>query len=432
MLSRVKHTMLGVGPESRKVFRGMRTLLWGAGGAKLLALISTPIITRLYSPEDFSTLALYTSFVIIGSSVLTLRYTQAIPLPKTEGVAFNLVVLCIKLVFILGLILTCVLFFYAESLFEIFSVEELTPWWWLVAIGVVGTSTYEIMTLWATRKGEFRILAFSQVFQSFSGALTKILTGMLSYKPYGLFVGQFFSQTAGILQLSVTVYRDYLRYRVHLRRSRQRVIAVYYRSFAYFRLPSQFLLNISMQAPVLMAASMYEKEDVGQLSLAMLALSLPISIIGQSVSHSYYSTVAKLGKNNIDKIKEVTLSTQLRLFTLALPVVLFGYLFLEYIFVYAFGNSWREAGQYASALSPYLLFAFTSAPLVQVLNVVSSQKSFLYMNVIRVLLLAFLYFYSKQLHISIDEYVFYFSLIMTVFFIAVSIYIFYTISRIRG
>jgi O-antigen/teichoic acid export membrane protein len=432
MLSRVKHTVLGSSLETKRVFRGMRTLLWGTGGAKLLAVASIPIITRLYSPEDYSVLALYISFVIIGSSILTLRYTQAIPLPKTDGVAINLLVLCVKLVLALGFVLGCILFFYAESLFRVFSVEELTPWWGLVAIGFIGTALYEVLTLWATRKGEFKALAYSQFFQSLSGTSVKIIAGLLSFKPYGLFIGQLISQTAGVIQLGRSACRDYKKYRVKVKQSRQVKLALYYRAFVYFRLPSQLLLNLSMQAPILIAASMYEKGDVGQLSLAMIALSLPVSVIGQSVSQSYYSAVAKLGKQNLDTIMGVTLSTQLKMFSVGLPLVLFGYIFLEYIFIYVFGDEWSDAGRYASVLSIYLLFAFTSSPFVQVLNIVSDQVVFLYINIFRVCLLSALFVYCQSFEVGVDEFVVYFSSVMIFFFIMVSFYILYSISRARS
>jgi O-antigen/teichoic acid export membrane protein len=55
-----------------------------AGGTALtqgLLVAASPLLTRLYSPEDFGVLAVYMSlvvFVVIGA---TLRYECALPLP---------------------------------------------------------------------------------------------------------------------------------------------------------------------------------------------------------------------------------------------------------------------------------------------------------------------------------------------------------------
>ncbi|MBF6615098.1 MAG: oligosaccharide flippase family protein, partial [Candidimonas sp.] len=86
--------------EAGNVFRGMMTLLLGAGLARIVGLLSIPILARIYSPEDFGVLALYTAFIAVVVPVMTLRYVQAIPLPKTDVMAFNLFSVCFKLIII--------------------------------------------------------------------------------------------------------------------------------------------------------------------------------------------------------------------------------------------------------------------------------------------------------------------------------------------
>ena len=65
--------------ESGDVFRGMLVLLLGSGVARLIGIGVIPILTRIYTPEEYGVLAVYTSFVAILAPLLTLRYVQAIP-----------------------------------------------------------------------------------------------------------------------------------------------------------------------------------------------------------------------------------------------------------------------------------------------------------------------------------------------------------------
>ena len=61
-----------------------------AGGTTLaqgINILSTPILSRIYSPEDFGVTAVFISMVSILSVISALRYDLAIPLPKTERYA---------------------------------------------------------------------------------------------------------------------------------------------------------------------------------------------------------------------------------------------------------------------------------------------------------------------------------------------------------
>lgn len=47
------------GGSSGDVFRGMVTQAFGTGGAQMIGIAAVPILTRLYSPEDFGVLAVF-------------------------------------------------------------------------------------------------------------------------------------------------------------------------------------------------------------------------------------------------------------------------------------------------------------------------------------------------------------------------------------
>ena len=61
--------------------RGVVTLASGTAAAQLLTVLALPLITRLYSPADYGTLAVYSSTITLLLVVASLRYEVAIPLP---------------------------------------------------------------------------------------------------------------------------------------------------------------------------------------------------------------------------------------------------------------------------------------------------------------------------------------------------------------
>ena len=60
------------------------TLMVGSTLAQAIPIAITPILTRLYTPEDFGVLALFIAITSILGSVVNGRYEQAIILPKKE------------------------------------------------------------------------------------------------------------------------------------------------------------------------------------------------------------------------------------------------------------------------------------------------------------------------------------------------------------
>ena len=52
--------------------------------AQILTIVVSPIVTRLYSPEDYGTMALFVSIVAIVGLIACLSYEFAIVLPEKE------------------------------------------------------------------------------------------------------------------------------------------------------------------------------------------------------------------------------------------------------------------------------------------------------------------------------------------------------------
>ena len=89
----------------KSFLRGVSVLVGGTAGAQIMSLLAAPLLTRLYTPEDFGLIAVYGSLLAIISVITCLRYELAIPLPEDEGVAANLVMLCLVLVITMSILI---------------------------------------------------------------------------------------------------------------------------------------------------------------------------------------------------------------------------------------------------------------------------------------------------------------------------------------
>lgn len=79
--------------------RNVVTLLTGTTVAQAIPVMISPILTRIYTPEDFGVLALFIAITSIFGSIANARYELAIVLPEKDEDAVNIVALCILIAF---------------------------------------------------------------------------------------------------------------------------------------------------------------------------------------------------------------------------------------------------------------------------------------------------------------------------------------------
>ena len=377
------------------IFRNMTKLITGDGIARVIGLITAPIITRIYLPEHMGVLSVFTSLVALMVPFGTFRYSLAIPLPKNDGSAFNISVLSFLLLSISTLFLFFIFMFFGQGILVFFSMDQITIYWWLVPIAFAGTGLYELLSGWAIRKKEFNPLAKTKVWQKIIGDVVKVLFGFIGIRPLGLLIGYILNQAGGIIRLFKDLKKHFVNNVRYISKKRIIFFSKRYSDFPKYRIPSQFLLNLSAKAPLLYFAWHFGADTTGQIGLATMMLSLPISLIGYTTGKAYYAEIATIGKRMPDKIFKITKNVARKLFLFSIipfSVILF---FGPVIFEIVFGVKWYEAGVFASILSPYLLTQFIYSPISEgILSVFEKQSMVLLIEISRVLMTFFVFFIS--------------------------------------
>lgn len=371
------------GDASSKVFKGMATLAVGNGLARIVGLASIPILTRIYAPEHFGALSVFTALLLILTPLLTLRYELAVPLPRGDGAAMTLMAISICLVAVMTLLLAVLLWLMGPALLKLASAEALIPYVWILLVALLSAGLYEVLLIWAVRRRAYPAIARTQLQQSAVGSIAKIALGLLGLKPLGLLAGQALGAGAGTMTLIRLFRKDVRAYWRHITPKRAWCVLRYYRSFPIYRLPSQLLQLFASQAPLLLTAALYDAQTTGQLGLAMMTLALPMNLLGHSTSKAYYAEIATIGRKRPDAIRRVTYSVIKRLLLLALAPTLLLLFFGAPLFGLVFGTQWSLAGELASVLALYLLFQFMHAPVSHLLSVFEGQRLHLMLNLQR-------------------------------------------------
>ena len=80
--------------------RNVVTLVTGTAVAQAIPLALSPILTRLYTPDDFGILAIYMSIASLGTVVVSLKYDLAIIIPEKDEDSANITILSIVVSFL--------------------------------------------------------------------------------------------------------------------------------------------------------------------------------------------------------------------------------------------------------------------------------------------------------------------------------------------
>ncbi|MDC5671976.1 oligosaccharide flippase family protein, partial [Acinetobacter baumannii] len=148
--------------------KSISLLISGTIFAHAITVLALPFITRLYSPEDFSRLAVYTSLLGILSVIACLRYEIAIPLPESDDEAEKLLIISIINSFLFSLFLFVVLLSFSRGIQEILGNGYFSEITWLLPLGVLSASLYSAFKYWCTRTKDFKVIARTKIEQAVS------------------------------------------------------------------------------------------------------------------------------------------------------------------------------------------------------------------------------------------------------------------------
>lgn len=340
------------------LLKGILILGSGTAISQILGIIFIPIITRLYPPAIYGTLAVFSSLISILLVVSTLRYDLTIPIAEKDDDAEYLVILSFLILIIVTAIVFVFLVVLGDYLAGIFHFEFLAPYYWLFCIGLLGASTYQILTFWALRSKQYFLITRTNISQSIGGSVSKIILGILSFGSTGLIGGEVIGSWVGIGSLGEKILPKIWR-RIHaLDVHRLRALAHRYRKFPTYSMPSAFVNVIALQVPTLFLSALYGFQIVGLFALSSSMLVKPVSFVAGSISEVYTAECADLFRQKSDKLLPLFLDTTKKLFMFGAPVVLAAAVVAPVLFPIIFGSAWKDAGTFVLPLSIFVLSQF--------------------------------------------------------------------------
>lgn len=373
--------------------KGISLLLGGTVGAQLILLLSLPVLSRLFSPQEFGLFTLITSITSLILPLATLRLESATMLPSDQRRASALVFVSLASIFFTSVLSIFVLDYLVEKRYiESSELGNFGSW---VGIFVFANSLFLLLSQIALRERKYGQVAKRTFIRSIAVSLTQLGLGVWRIFPNGLLIGGVVGQLVGLVPIAKTV-KPYLR--LPNLKMCGAVVKEYWRFPVVFT-PSALLNSFGLYGPLIFFTSVYGVTLGGQLGMAERVISMPLALIGVAIGQVIDAEVAKVVREG----REGLLGTFLRfsgiLGILGVAIFLGGVALGPLVIPWLLGSSWELAGVYVQALALSAGLRLISSPLSKFLIILQESLWNTWLDVARIFLVG-----GSMIVISVNDF----------------------------
>lgn len=364
---------------SNSFARAATLLVGGAALAHAITALALPLLSRLYSPDDFSALAVFNGIFSILTVIACLRYDIAVSLPARDDDSVNLFGLAVLVAAIFAAAIAVPLLIWPTEIGNVLGQPAIAPYLWLIPVAVFLSATASAMQNWFIRAKGFSLIAVSRVTQSVGAVSFQLGAALLKAGPAGLIFGAICNTGAASLVLGYGMYRRGI-HRSHTPSwTRMRALAREHRNFPRYSTLEALCNMASIQLPVLMISAMIEGPEPGYLLLAITVLQAPMALFGVAIGQVYLSLAPdEYRKGNL---AEFTVNTTAMLVRSGVGPLIAAGIAAPFLFEYVFGVGWQRAGVLLAWMTPWFIMQFLTSPISMALAVTGHQPRALILQI---------------------------------------------------
>ncbi|WP_067729063.1 lipopolysaccharide biosynthesis protein [Oceanobacillus damuensis] len=346
-------------------------LLTGASIAQAIPIATSPILTRLYSPEDFGVVAIFLAITGIFGTIANGRYELAIVIPKDKRDSINLVALSISVSLSLSVLLLLLILIFQNEILILLGNEEIKFWLYFIPVVIFFSGLFNALNYLNTKYKNFGLISKVKIIKSTSLVTVQIFFGFIKAGASGLIIGQIVSHMFTNFTLAKNILTD-KKLISNINFKKMKKLAWEYKKFPLLTVWGTLFSVLTRQTINIFISILYTASAVGYYSLVQRTIGLPSTIIGQSVGQVFFQQASQ-ERNEIGNAKKVYISTLIKMLVISIPIFTFLYLFIEEIIVFVFSEEWRVAGTYAKYLIPLFLLRFIASPLTLISIIFGKQ-----------------------------------------------------------
>lgn len=358
--------MIGESPFVKNVF----TLASGTAIAQIVPLAISPLLTRLYSPEDFGVFSVYFGFLMIASVFATGKFELAIVLPSDAVEAKTVLDLSIIVAVITSSILALLVLVFGSYLLELFNANQMG--WNLIwlPLGILGVGASQGFYYFLNRQKKFGAMATIRITRSVAYAVLALAGTGIEWIA-GLIMADAVSY---VISAIIAARQTHFQLGNFSQQGRLKRAAIKFGNFPRFLLLSGLLEKGAGQAPIFLLTNLFGAiSGAGFFSFAQRIIVAPSDLISRAIGDVFRQQASE-EYAIVGQCKDAFKRTLIKLAVVGILPFSAAFFVVEDIFGFVFGEDWRIAGRYAKLMMPMFFLQFVVSPLSVMFVIAEKQK----------------------------------------------------------
>ncbi|GAB6680987.1 lipopolysaccharide biosynthesis protein [Streptococcus uberis] len=383
-------------------FKNILILTSGSIIGQVIAVVCSPLLTRIYSPADIGIYSYILAMISTFTAIINGRYDMGIVSEKNNDRAFALV----KLSFIIGTIFSIV----ASILFSIYFIwfkKEYSKYSFVLIfffLILMSNNLINILNSWNNRLKEYEVLSQVNVIRSSFQNIGGVLLGLLKVGFFGLIFPYTVGQYMGITKQSKTM-KPYFGAIKEVDKKTVKQVMLDYKRFPIFSAPALLANSFSYSSITIFMEQLFSLSTVGFYSLSTTILGLPLSLVSGNISKVFFREAT----SEYQKTKQYASSlkkTLLLLVALSIPTGIIMYFVAPWACSFFLGKRWVVAGEYIKILVPYYMVRFVGTSISNGFIISQKQDQELMIQILLVLTSVAALVITKLLNAPVEVFLF--------------------------
>lgn len=342
-------------------------LVGAAGLAQVIQLIATPVLTRMYSPDEFATYQYFYSIASVIAVIATFRYELAVVIPKEPSDARSIATAGIFIAFLLSLLtLTTML------VLQLTGTVGVPPLFYLLPVYVLAAGIFQTFNYWSIRNGTFNLNFAGRVGSSFMQSILGILIGFSGFTSVGLIIAVVSGQITSALILAKNYLLKPTSFITGISKEKIKRQLLEQNKFPKFNAPHALLDTLQDHGIIFVLSIYFENSLIAFYGQAFRLLKAPVGFIGAALHQVFYPNFTRRYQEG-ENLQPLVISFYKRLTLLGGPFFLILAFIAIPLFKWYLGTEWEQVGFIVQLLLPWLFLNFIASPLSSLPLIASRQ-----------------------------------------------------------
>lgn len=352
----------------RSFTRNLVKLAGGTAAGQAAVVLVTPVLSRLYSPEELGLFGVVVAFISFASVATSLRLELAIVGARDEREARGL--LAASLAAILPVSCAAIALLYGMIRLDWLAFGHV-PVSTVPAVFAIllGTGTFTALRYWQVRRQDFGTVSAALLRQGLGRAVFPVALGFAGAGFWGLVLGELAGRALGIARLGRQVAAEVRAGWHDLRSGGFRPVLARNRRYALILVPSSLIDALAAALPLPIVAQLFGLEAAGQFALVQRVAAAPAAFVTASIADVFHAEAASAHADPDRDAQHVLLYTLRRLALAAVAIYVPLAAVSPFAFGFVFGREWAPSGWLMVALAPLAMCTLVVSPLSRMLLV---------------------------------------------------------------